>query len=339
MLESIRVAQVGGRAAAEFAGRVFADLGAGVTAFYPPEHRSPPYLERGKEIVRAPSLEELGNNLTAAIDGFDLAVVGMTRTDRKRLNLDFEHRPDSRLRVALVTPFGESGPYADWQGTDLECQALGGASLSVGKNDRPPLPYPGNQSGTQAGLVAVTALLAALQRDVSSTEVIEVSESDVWATFHTGTGIVNWIFHNRKRQRAGHRVADGLYPHQLFRCADGWVAVDCAEGRQWRRFLEVVGHPEWSKEPNFKDRRALDADRTDALLSDWFQARTRDEVFAACRAAAIPAAPVLSLEEAVSLEQLAARQFLIADAGRVYPGLPFRESAPVAASPRPGVQV
>ena len=90
------------------------------------------------------------------------------------------------------------------------------------------------------------------------------------------------------------------YPHQLFRCKDGWIAIQASERHQHALFMEMVGSPEWAAERRFGSRLDMNdehADEVDALLAPWFEARTRQEIFEECRARNIPAAPVRTVAD------------------------------------------
>jgi crotonobetainyl-CoA:carnitine CoA-transferase CaiB-like acyl-CoA transferase len=98
----------------------------------------------------------------------------------------------------------------------------------------------------------------------------------------------------------------------LLPCRDGYVCLIAREGRQWRRFLEVLGHPAWAEEPRYRDRRAMAeqyAEEVDALLAPWLMAHTKEEIFALCRAHRLPFAPVRTVAEVVADEQ--ARAFFV----------------------------
>ena len=51
------------------------------------------------------------------------------------------------------------------------------------------------------------------------------------------------------RQGTGH---PSLTPYQAFECSDGPLMICPGNDRLWRKFAEVLGHPEWPDEPRFK---------------------------------------------------------------------------------------
>lgn len=316
-LAGLRIIEVSERGGAAYAGKLLRRLGAEVRKLEPPG--GDPLRRRWSPLHQAGS-----NTTTAAFDFFNdgktSEVVKDTSTlptlvagaDALVLDIDVARYPvwgldpahlDS-LEVSVVcsiTPFGLSGPYRDFKGPELITTSYGGMNVGIGDPHRAPLKMPYMQSALQAGLVGSIATLGALTAaPTGETTVVEISESDVWATIHAGTTMVSFLFSNRLRIRAGRRVTGQPYPHQLFRCSDGWIALQASEKAQYEQFLEMVGSPEWAVQRRFGNRMEMNAkhaDEIDELLAPWFTARTRDEVFAECRRRRIPAAPVRSIDE------------------------------------------
>jgi CoA:oxalate CoA-transferase len=158
------------------------------------------------------------------------------------------------------------------------------------------------QTAIQSGLIAASAAIGVLLDPPAQggPTVVDISETDVWATVHAGTTVVAFLFSNRMRRREGHRVLGQPYPHQLFRCKDGWIAIQGSERKQYDEFVDMVGSPEWASDRRFGSRMEMNfrhADEIDELLAPWFMQRTTAEIFAECRKRKIPAAPVRSISQ------------------------------------------
>lgn len=320
-LAGLRCVELNERGGASYAGKLLRRLGAEVVKAEPPggdplRRRFSPrheadertttaafdYFNDGKESRRV----EGGAQLRALVRGADVFVLDVEPRRYEAWGLDAAALSalDCRVVVAM-TPFGLSGPYAGFRGSELVASAFGGMSVGIGEPGRPPLKTPMMQTAIQAGLVGAIAAMGVLMDpgEPDGATVVEISETDAWATVHAGTTMVAFLFSNRMRRRAGHRVLGQPYPHQLFRCSDGWIAIQASERRQYDAFIEMVGSPEWAPERRFGSRLTMNfqhADEIDALLAPWFEQRTREEIFAECRARRIPAAPVHSVEEARS---------------------------------------
>ena len=66
--------------------------------------------------------------------------------------------------MTSITPFGQTGPYRDYRGSELTLQAIGGPLYTNGHQDREPLKLAGHYAHYHAGIVAALATLIALRR-------------------------------------------------------------------------------------------------------------------------------------------------------------------------------
>jgi crotonobetainyl-CoA:carnitine CoA-transferase CaiB-like acyl-CoA transferase len=87
------------------------------------------------------------------------------------------HEINPRLIVVSITPFGQTGPYRDYQGTDLIAQAMGGFLYTTGQSDRPPMGTALEQTEIVAARNAAIAIMASLlrQRQTGQGQHIDVS--------------------------------------------------------------------------------------------------------------------------------------------------------------------
>jgi benzylsuccinate CoA-transferase BbsE subunit len=183
LLSGIRVLDLTNERA-ELAGRMLADLGAGVLKIEPPEgvrsRRIPPFDEQaggrkaslywasvgaGKlSAVLDLSLEadreclrRLANVADVLIESFDpgtLDAMGLGHDDLRRTN--------PSLVYLSVTPYGQRGPKANWPATELTLEAAGGRLALQGDTDRPPIPIGYPQAAFHAGAQAAADVVIAL---------------------------------------------------------------------------------------------------------------------------------------------------------------------------------
>ncbi len=358
LLVGLRVVEVGEQVASAYCGKLLADLGADVVKIEPPTgdaaRRAGPFLGDVPHPERSAPFLYLNTNklgvtldlrsatgrglLDRLLEEADLLVESYPPVQAAAVGLDYAtlHASHPRLYVVSITPFGQTGPYRDYRGTDITAQALGGLSIGVGRPDGEPLKLPGQQSGYQAGLIgAIGALGAMFGHDADREDggqQLDVSEAEVWATIHTGTGVISYIFSQRIRGRYGHRLKGSPYPHTVLPCKDGYVALQCAERRQWKRFLEMMGNPAWGSDPKYRDRLKNNdeyAEELDALLAPWLMSHTKEEIFALCREWKISGSPVYTIDEVVQSQHLRERGFFVEiehpEVGRqTYPGSPYQ---------------
>ena len=160
-----------------FCARVLHDLGATV---YRPSGLTPPvpdlpdegrraaatyalaeelYLDAGKHRV---DLELEGEGLAAACRAADVIVETFKPGELARRGVDAEALTEAGAVVVSLTPFGQTGPRASWEATELTLQAYGGFLGLSGSPDREPVKVALEQMHLVSGRVAAFAALASL---------------------------------------------------------------------------------------------------------------------------------------------------------------------------------
>lgn len=242
-----------------------------------------------------------------------------------------------RLIVTSITPYGQTGPYKDYKAYPINCCALGGVSQSIGHHWREPLTAPISQGHYQAGISGTAAtMVAILARDVTGRgQHIDIAEADVWATYHVGFGITIYAFGVKDNLRKGYIGGGWTYPaRRVIPCKDGYMTLCAPQLKQWLRFLDLMGTPEWTQNPRYRDRHAMEDDypeEVDALLAPWFLERTKKELFELFEKNAIPFAPLYDMADEVNDVHLKEREFFATiysnETGNLkYPGAPYKFS-------------
>jgi crotonobetainyl-CoA:carnitine CoA-transferase CaiB-like acyl-CoA transferase len=312
------VLELGDGAGIGYAGKLFADLGAGVTriatvgsgeraragALYLDARKEFAVINLADEAGRSRAYEMIGRSQVLLIAAGDphLHECGITP---EALSSKF-----GDLVVTAVTPFGLDEAVRHRPADDLTLQAMGGISLGIGLPGQPPLKLPGDQSAFQAGLSAAIAALGALLSRRGA--LIDVAAADVWAAFYVGVEVALAHFGRGGKHRSGHRVSGQPYPRTIFRCKDGYFAIQCGESRHWEAFLRLIGREELATHPLFTNRfKASDehGDACDALIEPWFLARTKSEILAETLQHKIPGAPVYELGEVIGHSHLRERGY------------------------------
>ena len=327
-LAGIGIVELGAGPAIAYAGKLFADLGADVTRIEANARAAERgrdagrrtdcrlYLNARKQKRRHRSIERYRARATLrdlfARSRMLLHAANDRRFAEWRLDPETIARDFPDLIVVAVTPFGLKGEARDWPADDLTLQAIGGISIGIGLPGRAPLKLPGDQSAFQAGLAAAIAGAAALH--ARGGVLIDVSAADVWASFYTGVEVALAHFGRHKKRRAGQRVSGQPYPRTIFRCKDGYFAIQCGESRHWQSFLRMIGREDLATHALFANRfKANDehGDACDALIEPWFLDRTKDEILQQCLEHKIPGAPVYDIREVVEHPHLKERDYFV----------------------------
>jgi crotonobetainyl-CoA:carnitine CoA-transferase CaiB-like acyl-CoA transferase len=305
----------------EFAGKLLAQMGATVVKVEPPggsPTRRLPFQfltwNGGKQSIeldlRAPAGQRLLGRL---LDRADLVLVGAD--DPEVLGLDAATARAGRAGLIHidVSPFGRSGPYAGYKGTDDVVFALSGYMAISGKPGRPPLAPPGGQSfliaGSQAALAGVVALRE--RRATGSGQAIEIAALEVVAAqenlYSTYSAHQLVLTRNGSQHRA-------CVPGRIFPCLDGHIHIYVGAQKErgvWDRWLEWTGRPPELADPKFQSitvrKQPENLRLIDELATRFFAGKTRADLVAQGQQRHIPIVPVLTPAEALEHPHLAER--------------------------------
>jgi CoA:oxalate CoA-transferase len=355
--EGLKVLDLGRGISAPFCSRMFADLGAQVVKVEPPGGDPARALgpfpgdipdPESSGLFLALNTNKLGitlnletvsgrNLLLQLADEADLLVEGYPPGYLSGLGLDFPslHRRNPRLVYTSVTPFGQTGPWARYQATNLIISNLSGHSRGhpgpvEDPAQQPPLQLAAHQAEFIAGLSAASASALALNRrrhqgvgchvDVSAVEALAVLPQSALAEFALGMAPKG-----RHKDEAGRLSLLALLP-----CRDGYVGISPRQQDQWERMVELMGNPQWAGDPRFAttDLRLENWDHLEPRLRDWTSTRNKEEIYRGCQARHIPSFPLNTAADLFRSTQLQARDFFVPSehpaAGKLeYPGWPF----------------
>ena len=324
ILSGLRVVEFGAIGPAPFCAMMLADHGASITRIVQPGHRdeigdpSRDILNRGKTLVFLNLADESDQQLARSLcQDADVVIEGFRPGVMERLGLgpDVLMADNPRLVFGRMTGWGQSGPYAQMAGHDINYIGLSGALHACGRQDGAPMP-PLNLVGDFGGggmLLAFGVLAAciAVQRtgqgrivDCAMTDGSAILMAMIYSFF--GQGL--W-----RDQRETNLLDGGCPFYATYETADRkYVALGALEDRFFAiavRTLGLEAHPamadRWSPEnwPRMKD-----------VFAARFREKTREDwsdVFAGTDACVTP---VLSLAEAANHPQNAARgTFLLRD--------------------------
>jgi crotonobetainyl-CoA:carnitine CoA-transferase CaiB-like acyl-CoA transferase len=217
--------------------------------------------------------------------------------------------------MCSITPFGLSGPHKDYTAYEITLAHGGGwAWLSPGGSERPDLPPLkafGQQCDFQAGLAAAMTSMAAYYRalDTGGGEHIDLSAQEFVTSFLE----LNVFFYNylgKVASRLGKKI---IAPLGIYECQDGLILLLTAEQDQWQRLLELMGNPEWANQEICKDpfTRGRHADVLNPHLSEWIKGWKVEDLFRAGQERRICFAPVFTMADLATQEQLQARHFFV----------------------------
>ncbi|MBM5810395.1 MAG: CoA transferase [Gammaproteobacteria bacterium] len=242
----------------------------------------------------------------------DIVVEGFRPGVAARLGIDYPtlRELNPRLIYCSITGYGQTGPYRDLVGHDLNYIAIGGLLGLVGQRGGPPA-IPANVVGDYAGggLFAAFAILAAVtaRAATGAGQYIDMAMSDgVLALL--GQAASEYLT-SGTAPRPGEYFLNGALPcYSVYQTADGgWLSIACIEPWFWERLCRRLGCEQLIA-------GQFDAARFPEMftaLRAAFRTKSRDAWFAELRKDDICVAPVLGLDEALRDPQNLARGMLV----------------------------
>ena len=337
-LSDIKVVEYTLGLAGPMCGKSFADLGAQVIKVEPPEGdparlRGPfrgdvpdpeasgifLYLNANKRGVTLDLRQERERDrlhqLAAAADIF---VTDVQPNAAQALGIDSATISGLSPHVirAYVTPFGNRGPYSDWEGTDLIAWHMGGmgwetpAMFVTDPGRHTPLRGRGNMGLYLAGWIAAAGAMCALfHREAYGTgQEVDVSAMDAVASHIRG----NFATYSYDISRLPENREKLFFPW-IWQAADGYASQTFLLDHWWQKLKGLMGDPEWAENEEF-DTLTGRRDNLESIepgVAKWARNRTRADLYELLQSNGIPCFPVQTVDEVVASAHYKSRRFFV----------------------------
>ncbi|MFL1503213.1 CaiB/BaiF CoA transferase family protein [Pseudomonas sp. O64] len=311
-----------------FASLMLADMGAEVLRIESPTRMDllrvlPPhdqgtsashaYLNRNKrslalDLKRAEALEIV----RALVKDYDIVLEQFRPGVMERLGLGYAALKaiNPRLIYVSITGYGQTGPYKDRAGHDINYLALAGIASHTGRQDSGPLPLGVQLADVGGGsLHAVVGLLAAvIARQHSGVgQYLDVSMTDCSFSLNAMAG-AGYLACGVEPGWETHVLNGGSF-YDYYRSRDGrWMSVGSLEPAFMQQMCAALGRPELAAQglsPQPEQQKALKR-----ALQVEFEKRSFDELCELFAGVDACVEPVLRLSEAVEHPQLKARELV-----------------------------
>ena len=269
LLSGIRVLDLGSGISAPWCTKILADYGAEVIKVETPgtgddARRMGPFAGDDPDLEKSLTFLYLNTNKKgvtldlSSVSGrsvfhrllanADVLVENTPPARSKELGLDYASLAgiNPELVVTSITPFGQTGPYRDFQATDIVTYALSGLMYHSGDSDQPPLRSVLDQSFYVAGANAAAATQVALFARLTTGEGQHV---DVAAAECLGAHLVQPLpYYNYMGAVKGRRPVRGAGFEELMPARDGYVAPSVQGSQPWSTIASLIGGEELQDE-------------------------------------------------------------------------------------------
>ena len=263
--------------------------------------------------LSTPEGRALVRRLAGECDVF-VANFGTGVLERMGLGPDDLLAVNPNLTVALISAFGQDGPWRLYTGYGPLISPLAGLSAVTGyaEDGRPRdvnMAY-GDPNGGVHAAIAVAASLMARDLHGEGGQVIDVAmwEAMVCTAFE---GWMNHALGGEPYPPMGNRDPE-VAPCNVYPCRgeDEWIAVSSASVQEWESLCRAIGRPELASDPRFSSAAARKAneDELDRIVAGWCRSRDRWVATEALQAAGVSAFPSVSSADLRADPHLAARE-------------------------------
>ncbi len=331
LLDGLQVIEVAEGIAGAYCAKMFADLGAEVIKVERPSgdplrydprspmgpdgvHRSGAFMHfntNKRSMVLDPSMPDDVATLRRLLIDAHLVVEARGHGTLADYGLLWEdlHQAFPGLNVVHISGFGATGPYADYEWSDLVAQAVS-ASLypQVGAA---PIKVPAHMGACMVGHFAALGGLGAVLAagDEAAGSFVDCAAIEALSTQpRNSSALLGLMYRNLKPAPAA--SSESLIPTGVFPCGDGHVAM-MSTPQQLGEMLDVLDddalreafdRPDAFSRPDTKEY-------LDAALYPWLFSHTRAEITALAQAAGWPLAGVNVPDEVLAADHLHQRGF------------------------------
>ena len=221
-----------------------------------------------------------------------------------------QHAP--RLVRCSITGYGSTGPKAALPGYDFILQAESGLMSICGEPDGGPTKYGVAIVDVCTGMLACNSILAALnaRHRTGKGQKVELSlyETSLAMLINVAS---NYLTAGRNAGRFGNGHPS-IVPYTTYQAADAMVAIGIGNERQFGRVAEVLGHPEWAKDPRFTSNRARveNRDVIDGFINEALSHDDADVWLDKLKAVGVPSGRINSVADALDDPHTAARDMI-----------------------------
>ena len=328
-LEGKKIIEIAGIGPGPFCAMVLSDLGAEVirvdrVSAVPDEFPATPgvdLLNRGRKSVAFDLKNQEGiKALLRLVEEADALIEGFRPGVAERLGIGPEEclGRNPRLVYGRMTGWGQTGPYSNMAGHDINYIALSGVLGTIGREGEPPVP-PVNLVGDFGGggmLLALGICAAFVEVQTSGKgQVVDAAMTDgsaLLATMiHTFLSMGVW------GDRGTNMLDTGAPFYDVYECADGeYISLGSIEPQFYAELLRITGLDQ-EELPKQMDRSQWP--KMKLKIAETIRSKTRDQWVELMEGTDVCFAPVLSPSEACAHPHNVERETFVEVAGIIQP--------------------
>ncbi|MEV0900782.1 CoA transferase [Actinoplanes sp. NPDC049802] len=251
--------------------------------------------------------EDLTRDADVLLENFRAGVLTRIGYGWERL-----HELNPRLIYCAISGFGQTGPMRHAPAYDQIIQGLSGMMETTGTPQTAPQRVGFPVCDTIGGLAAAMAVAAALAGRARTGKGVHLDVSMLETALSAmGWAVSNYLVSEVEPEPMGDQNATAA-PSGTFHAADGPLNIAANRQEQFETLSRLVGRPDLITDPRFADREARKQHRgaLNAELNTALSRRSSLDWERLLSGAGVPAARILTVPQAVGLDQVTERGFV-----------------------------
>jgi alpha-methylacyl-CoA racemase len=230
--------------------------------------------------------------------------------DKLGIGYDDARKIKSDIIYVSITGYGQTGPYAQHAGHDINYIGYAGILAATGSSQTGPI-LPGPQLADVAGgaYMTIIACLSALwsREKTGQGQRVDVSMLDAVLPLMT-LQMAHYQAAKTSFAPGDAPLSGGLACYGSYLCADGkYIALGNLEAKFWKTFCNLVSHPEWIESQLVMGE---EAQKLRAEIAALFVTKTQAAWIEAAVGQDICLTPVLDIAEIETDPQIQTRQMI-----------------------------
>ena len=254
-------------------------------------------------------IRELAGKSDAVLQNFRPRVL-----DKLGLGEDELRKVNPKIVIVQLPGFGSAGPKSGYGTWGFNLTAFSGMTYlwNHPEQDRP-IGSQGVYPDHLGFVMAPTLMVAALLNSRRTGKGMTIDLAQIEGTAYTlGATYLETSVNGDDPQPKGNHYALAA-PHGCYRCQgeDRWCVISARDEDEWRPLCRVIGRAELISDSRFTNLAARLNHRAelDAIVEEWTQVRTAEEVMAKLQAAGVPAGVVQTGADLLKDAQLRRRNY------------------------------
>ncbi|MFC4024047.1 CaiB/BaiF CoA transferase family protein [Oceanobacillus longus] len=251
-------------------------------------------------------------NFLKLVEGADVLVESFRPGVMKRLGLDYETLKEinPRLVYCAITGYGQTGPYVDYPGHDVNYTSYAGLLNLMGEHGGRPV-IPATQIADVGGgaLPATIGILLALlgRTNTGKGQMVDISMMDNVISWMQTT-LPDFLVTNEQPERGDMVLSGKLACYEVYQAKDEkWLSVGALEPKFWNDFCQAIGREDFI--PDVLAPRDVQ-DKMKKEIQEIIGQKTQAEWMETFSHVDTCVAPVNSFEDMVNDPQVQARDMI-----------------------------